>query len=88
MLDPDKGGFHSLLDLMERYGILPETSVVHTGGGGLHFYFEHPGFHTPNSVSELGPGLDLRGDGGYVLLPPSVHATSRIYSWQETWDGE
>jgi hypothetical protein len=73
---------------MERYGILPETRVVHTGGGGLHFYFEHPGFHTPNSVSELGPGLDLRGDGGYVLLPPSVHATSRIYSWLETWDGE
>jgi putative DNA primase/helicase len=87
-VDPEKGGFQSLLALVRRYGILPQTRVVHTGSGGLHFYFAHRGIHTRNSAGKLGPGLDLRGDGGYVLLPPSVHATSRAYAWQGAWDGE
>jgi putative DNA primase/helicase len=87
-VDPDKGGFDSLLALVRRYGVLPKTRVVHTGGDGLHFYFEHPGIYTRNSAGKLGPGLDLRGDGGYVLLPPSVHAKNRTYAWQGAWDGE
>lgn len=87
-VDPEKGGFRTFKALIRRYGVLPRTRAVHTGGGGLHFYFEPPGFHTRNSAGKLGPGLDIRGDGGYVLLPPSVHAKNRTYTWQETWDGE
>jgi hypothetical protein len=79
--DPEQGGFQSLLALVRRYGVLPQTRVVHTGGE-LHFYFEHPGFYTRNSAGKLGPGLDFRGDGDFVLLPPSVHATSRTYVGQ------
>jgi hypothetical protein len=87
-VDPEKGGFDSLLALVRRYDVLPETRVVHTGGDGLHFYFEHPGIHTRSSAGKLGPGLDFRGDGGYVLLPPSVHAKNRTYTWQGAWHGE
>jgi hypothetical protein len=87
-VDPDKGGFEALSALIRRYGPLPETFVVYTGGGGLHFYFNHPGGHVPNSSGTVGPGLDIRGDGGYVLLPPSVHATRRDYGWQGAWDDE
>ena len=87
-VDPDKGGFETLSALIRRHGPLPETFVVHTGGGGLHFYFRHPGGKVSNSSGMIGPGLDIRGDGGYVLLPPSVHATSRDYAWQGAWDGK
>jgi hypothetical protein len=75
-VDPEKGGFESLLALIQRYGVLPWTRVLHTEGE-LAFYFEHPGIHTRSSGGKMGPGLDFHGDGGSVLLPPSVHATSR-----------
>src|SRR5215207_5818876 len=61
-VDPDKGGFEALSALIRRHGPLPETFVVHTGGGGLHIYFSHPGVHVPNSSGMIGPGLDIRGD--------------------------
>ena len=83
-VDPEKGGFESLLALVRRHGALPETRVVHTGGDGLHLYFEHPGKYTRNSVGKLGPGLDLLADGGFVLLPPSVHAKSGTYVWHRS----
>lgn len=60
---------------------LTDTYVVKTGGNtpeklsyGYHFYFQHPGADVSikNSASELAPKVDVRGDGGYVLIPPSV----------------
>src|SRR2546425_5691268 len=50
---------------------LPLTRVVRTPSGGWHYYFEHPGRAVP-CVPDLLPGVDLKGDGGYVLTPPSV----------------
>ena len=61
-------------------GDLPPTWVVLTGKGS-HFYFLHPGDDRPNSVRKLGAGLDVRGDGGYVAAPPSVHPSGAIYTW-------
>jgi putative DNA primase/helicase len=84
-VDPEKGGLDSLLALVQRHGVLPWTRVLHTGGE-LAFYFEHPGIHTRSSAGKLGTGLDFLGDGGYVLLPPSVHAKNRTYAWQGAWD--
>jgi bifunctional DNA primase/polymerase-like protein/primase-like protein len=49
-------------------------------GRGEHYWFRHPGGVVPNAV-RLRPGLDLRGDGGYVVVPPSRHATGRPYEW-------
>jgi len=57
----------------------PETPVA-TTGKGAHFYFKHPGGEVRNFARKL-PGVDLRGDGGYVVAPPSNHITGRVYEW-------
>lgn len=61
---------------------LPTTPLVHTGSNGRHHYLRGPdGVELKNSVSMLAPGVDVRGDGGYVVAPPSLHASGRRYSW-------
>lgn len=77
-IDPDKGGEASLAALEARFGRLPPTLVARTGGGGRHLYFRHPGEPVPCAVG-LRPGLDVRGDGGYVVAPPSIHPCGRPY---------
>lgn len=77
-VDPRNGGDESLLDLPP----LPATVECLTGGGGRHIYFAWPGIQAPCRNNALGPGLDLKGDGGYVLLPPSVHPSGRRYEWE------
>jgi hypothetical protein len=88
-IDLDKGGFETLTALIHRYGEWPTTPAVRTGGGGLHFFFRYPeGAGIRNDAGKrLGPGLDVRGEGGYVLLPPSTHATRRLYEWEGGEDG-
>lgn len=82
VLDVDfrTGGDQSLAALTAKHGGLPETPCVATGNG-LHYYFEHPGEQVRCSAGRIGPGLDLRGDGGYVVAPPSVHASGKPYTW-------
>lgn len=73
-VDPDKGGTSNGLDL-------PDTRRSVTGSGGEHWYLLSDGERVPNSVELVGPGLDVRGDGGYVIAPPSLHESGRRYSW-------
>ena len=81
-VDFDRGGFETLAALIHRHKEWPDPPTVRTGGGGLHFFFSYPtGVEIRNSTGKLGPGIDVRGEGGYVLLPPSVHATRRVYEW-------
>lgn len=80
-IDPDAGGDRSLEALIADHGPLPATLEVHTGGGGRHLYFAHPGTAIPNSAGRLGAGIDVRGDGGYVLVPPSRHRSGGCYRW-------
>jgi hypothetical protein len=80
-VDPDHGGLKTLADLEEIHGVLPETSTVRTGGSGRHIWFAHPGGRVANSTGRLGPGLDVRGDGGYVIVPPSRHVSGARYIW-------
>jgi len=79
-VDPKHGGDHSLAELERRFGALPETVEAHTGGGGRHLYFTHPGGFVPNRAG-LTQGIDLRGDGGYVVAPPSLHPGGQLYAW-------
>jgi hypothetical protein len=76
-VDPDKGGDVTLAALEHAHGPLPETPETLTGGGGRHLAFLASGLR--NSAGTLGPGLDIRGDGGYIVAPPSVHASGRRY---------
>lgn len=75
--DEKSGG----LDTFEEMkATLPPASTVATGGGGLHLYFAHPGQEIRNKAG-LQPGLDIRGDGGYVIAPPSVHSSGMEYTF-------
>jgi hypothetical protein len=77
-LDGDEGA-DALHELELAHGALPRTGTVQTPRGGSHYYFAHPGLEVPNSAAKLGQGIDIRGDGGYVLAPPSVGSNGRRY---------
>jgi len=85
-VDAGKGGTESLARLMDEHGELPETLEAETGGGGLHIIMAHPGRKVRNSVGRAGwlneAGLDIRGDGGYIVAPPSNHMSGRRYAWK------
>jgi hypothetical protein len=79
-VDVPHGGAGALAALENHHGKLL-TATVLTGGGGKHLYFRHPGHAVRNSAGRLAAGLDVRGDGGYVVAPPSVHENGRVYQW-------
>jgi len=79
-VDPRHGGDGMLARLQAEYGPLPPTPEVQTGGGGSHLYLTHPGGTVPTGpVTE---GLDLKGDGGLVVAPPSRHVSGDRYRWR------
>lgn len=81
-IDPRHGGDDSLRDLIAGRE-WPETPTVITGGGGTHYYFKAPRDSTiGNSTGLLGPGIDVRAQGGYVVAPPSMHESGRSYEWE------
>jgi Bifunctional DNA primase/polymerase, N-terminal/AAA domain/Primase C terminal 1 (PriCT-1) len=60
------------------------TWLARTGRpeGGWHQFFQHPGAEiSVRSCARFQPGLDVRGDGGYIVLPPSKHASGQPYRW-------
>jgi hypothetical protein len=66
--------------LEAEHGELPATVEVITGKG-RHCYFRMPGVQVRNSASKVADHVDVRGDGGYVLVPPSLHPSGRRYTW-------
>lgn len=84
-VDPGAGGEASIARLEGEYGELPPTWALETGGGGLHAWFRRPGAPVPCSVARLGPGLDVRGNGGYAVAPPSRHRSGGRYRWGDGW---
>jgi len=68
--------------LMQEHDPLQATRKQKTGGGGLQYFFRYPGFKIPSRNGKLeGPGLDVKGDGGYVIVPPSEHPSGGHYEW-------
>jgi hypothetical protein len=63
----------SLARLTEEHGPLPATCEQRTGSGGRQLLFAHPG-HPVSNRTRVEPGIDVRGDGGYIVVPPSLHA--------------
>jgi len=69
--------------IQEGYMIL-KTSLAKTPSGGFHLYFGSGDQSIPNSVSKLAIGVDVRGDGGYVIAPPS-QSIKGTYKWETDW---
>jgi hypothetical protein len=85
-VDPRHGGIQSIEQLDAKFGTLPHTRTVKTGSGGWHYYFKHSDVNRllPNRTSVAGyKGIDFRGDGGYVVAPPSRHSNGNIYVWAD-----
>jgi hypothetical protein len=83
-IDPRHGGDATLQGLVNKYGDLPVTVGSKTGGGGRHIFLAHPGkgIKIASKAAVLGPGIDIRADGGYVVAPPSLHASGNAYEWE------
>jgi hypothetical protein len=82
-VDVKDDGAKSLVTLQAAHKQLPPTVEVITGSGGSHLFYRHPGnLIIPNSAGKLGKGLDIRGDGGYVVAVPSLHAKGERYAWE------
>jgi hypothetical protein len=80
VFDVDGGaGAAALRELEAKHSPLAPTLTSITAGG-CHLWFGAEGA-LPCSVGRIGPGLDVRADGGYVLVPPSVHPDGPIYRW-------
>lgn len=78
-VDPRNDGEATLQSLEQRWGELPMTVVVRTGGGGWHYWFSCGDRRIASRVLDV--GLDLKSEGGVVVAPPSMHASGILYRW-------
>ena len=81
--DEDRGldGIRSVEDWQRSHGALPETLMAITGRGGYHLYYHYTGTDIKNRAGLL-DGVDVRGEGGYVIAPPSIHPNGTEYQWE------
>jgi len=80
-IDPRHGGDGTLASLEAEHAPLPRTRTATTASGGRHYYFRHVA--GVRNRGNLGPGIDVRGDGGYVIAPGSVTAAGGAYAWTD-----
>lgn len=85
-VDEDKGinGYETVTDWQRDNGELPDTAGTITGRGGYHWLYRANG--PIKCRTGLLPGIDIRGDGGYIVAPPSVHPNGTAYDWEQTID--
>jgi hypothetical protein len=78
-IDPRHGGIATLERLEWGLGSLPHTVEAVTGSLGAHLLFRAP--DSDRIRGRLGPGVDVKFNGGYIVAPPSRHFSGRSYSW-------
>ena len=67
-----------------KHHLTPHTSTSVTGGGGRHLLFKSPdGIEIKSVNARLSPGIDVKAEGGYIVLPPSIHPTGIPYAWED-----
>lgn len=82
-IKPEKGkrGDESLKAWEAEHGDFPETVRQITGSGGYHYFFRHPDVEKFKNKVDALPGIDIRGDGAYVVVSPSIYEDGRTYVW-------
>lgn len=78
-IDPRHGGDDTWAALERKHGGFPETVEALTGGGGRHILVAYGG--DVYSRADVFDGVDVKSDGGYIVAPPSNHASGRSYAW-------
>ncbi len=81
VLDVEKEG----LDNIKGYSI-PQTVIAISGGGGKHFYFSYPDNTKIGNYSGIITKCDIRGDGGYIIVDPSLHESGNHYKFETPLD--
>jgi hypothetical protein len=80
----DTGARAWWLSVLEEHnnGIEPETCQQITGGGGRQLFFRaREGWQAPTNKTPI--GVDIRGQGGFAVLPPSQHVSGTPYAWKD-----
>lgn len=73
-------GFEAWEQLIDHFGKRPETVEAITGGDGAHLLFKyHEGI---GNRTDLLPGIDVRGQGGFIVAAPSNHQSGKVYTWE------
>jgi predicted P-loop ATPase len=91
-VDPRNGGDETLRQIEKAFGELPRTPMQLTGGDGLHYIFSRPDSIGPKvrgtkvgretiAGIEVPGGVDIKADGGYIVLAPSNHQSGGTYRW-------
>lgn len=83
-VDPRNGGEDTIDALQAQCGKLPDTAMQLTGGGGQHYLYRVPA--GVKLVGRLGPGVDVKGAGGYIVAEPSTHTSGTAYVWEASSD--
>ena len=86
-VDTKSGGMETYEQLVFKHGRPPDTWQQTTGSGGFHLFFRYPNFRVSNAAG-LFQGIDIRGDGGQVVAPPSIHPNGKRYEWDGTQEIE
>ena len=84
-VDTKQNGLQTWTELQDMNGMVNTMTSI-TGSGGNHYFFRLPeDYHDngllKNTTGTIGPGVDTRGDGGYIILPPSTHVSGDAYEW-------
>lgn len=79
--DKDVHGFDTLAEWEDESGELPSTATAITGRGGMHYLYRAEKPYHPSVNRDL--GVDVRGEGSYIVAPPSVHPNGRPYEWNK-----
>lgn len=87
--DKDVHGFDTLAEWEDESGELPATVTAITGRGGMHYLYRADKTYHPSVNCDL--GVDVRGEGSYIVAPPSVHPNGQPYEWNRgdaPWERE
>jgi hypothetical protein len=80
-IDPRNGGDDSRAQLVAKHGALADTIRQMTGGGGNQYLYEMPDQQKIGCYTAVWPGIDVKGEGGYIVVPPSIHPSGKRYEW-------
>lgn len=81
-----KAGSQILRNWEKTHGELPETVQALSGNGGVHLYYKYEPSLPVKSTQGIYKDIDIRGNGGYIIAPPSIHPSGNRYEWEVLHD--